>query len=193
LTLAWIEPLAVITALLAVGLGVLGQRITWLFWVLSSALFGWIFAEAKLWADCGLQVMFFFAALWGWRQWGRRSFQPVAMGGRARLVAVAVALLCWLGLYALLLLLGGRAALGDAFVGSASLVAQILMVRQRLEHWLFWLAANLAAVLLFWSQNLKATAGLYLLFALMAVGGYWHWKRQAFALGQEPLGAGEGT
>jgi len=46
LTLAWIEPLAVITALLAVGLGVLGQRITWLFWVLSSALFGWIFAEA---------------------------------------------------------------------------------------------------------------------------------------------------
>ena len=61
MTLAWIEPLAVITALLAVGLGVLGQRITWLFWVLSSALFGWIFAEAKLWADCGLQVMFFFA------------------------------------------------------------------------------------------------------------------------------------
>lgn len=186
MNLAWIEPLAVITALLAVGLGVLGKRITWIFWLLSSTLYGWIFAQARLWADCGLQVMFFVAAVWGWRHWGKQSFYPVVMSLRASLLAVAAAFLGWLVLYALLLALGGQAAWGDAFVGAASLVAQVLMVRQRLEHWFFWLAANLVGVLLFWSQDLRATAGLYLLFAFMAIGGYWQWTKRLQALADDP-------
>ncbi|NBT00047.1 MAG: hypothetical protein EBS61_05235 [Betaproteobacteria bacterium] len=68
--------------------------------------------------------------------------------------------------------------MGDAFVASFSLIGQVLMVRQRLEHWLFWLVANLTGVGLFWVQGLKATAGLYLVFALLALIGLRQWQKQ---------------
>ncbi|MEY3154131.1 MAG: hypothetical protein RL109_549 [Pseudomonadota bacterium] len=175
---AWIEWLAVFTALTAVGLGVLGRRITWIFWLISSLLYLRIFAEAKLWADTALQLVFMLAAVWGWLRWGRQVFSPGVMPMRARLVALTCACLCWLALYGLLTRMGGQAVLADAFVGAFSLVAQILMVRQRIEHWLFWLAANLMGVGLFWLQGLKATAALYLLFALLALVGLRQWQRQ---------------
>lgn len=136
------------------------------------------FAEAKLWADTALQLVFMLAAVWGWLRWGRQVFSPGVMPMRARLVALTCACLCWLALYGLLTRMGGQAVLADAFVGAFSLVAQILMVRQRIEHWLFWLAANLMGVGLFWLQGLKATAGLYLLFALLALVGLRQWQRQ---------------
>jgi len=178
LSAAWIEWLAVFSALLAVGLGVLGRRVTWVFWVISSRCYLGIFAEAKLWADSGLQLVFILAAIWGWLRWGKQAFSPGLMALRGRLFALSSALLAWLALFGLLRLLGGEAALGDAFVAAFSLVAQILMVRQRLEHWLFWIAANLTGVLLFWIQGLKATAGLYLLFALLALIGFSQWRKQ---------------
>jgi nicotinamide mononucleotide transporter len=177
LSAAWIEWLAVFSALLAVGLGVLGRRITWVVWVISSLFYFAIFAQAKLWADSGLQLVFILAAIWGWLRWGKQAFLPGLMALRGRLLALLSALLTWLALFGLLSWLGGEAASGDAFVAAFSLVAQILMVRQRLEHWLFWIAANLTAVGLFWLQGLKATAGLYVLFALMALIGFSQWRR----------------
>jgi len=178
LSLVWIEPLAVINALLAVGLGVMGKRITWLFWVSSSLLYGWIFAQARLWADSALQLVFLAAAVWGWQSWGRSDFCPGFMSLAQRSMALLCAVVLWSALSAVLLATGGSAPLADAFVGANSLVAQVLMVRQRTEHWLFWLAANLAGVGLFWSQELKATAALYLLFAAMALSGFWRWSRK---------------
>lgn len=175
---AWIEWFAVGSALLAVGLGVLGLRITWIFWVISSLFYLHIFAEARLWADSALQLVFIAAAIWGWLRWGRQVFSPGLMAMKARLIAIFCACLCWLVVYGLLTILGGHAALGDAFVASFSLIGQVLMVRQRLEHWLFWLVANLTGVGLFWIQGLKATAGLYLFFALLALIGLRQWQKQ---------------
>jgi len=174
-----LEWAAAAVALTAVGLGILGRRATWPFWILSSLLYAVVFAQSRLWADASLQFVFVAAAVWGWVSWGRVRFAPVHLGRRAYWLAwVSLAVLITL-MQSGLRLAGGSSVWGDAVVTSSSLLAQSLMVQQKVEHWHFWLLANLCGVWLFWSQHLLATAVLYAVFAALALAGWRHWTRCA--------------
>jgi nicotinamide mononucleotide transporter len=64
----------------------------------------------------------------------------------------------------------------DAFTTVASLVAQWLMARKKLESWLFWILVDLVAIGIYWSKGLYMTSGLYLAFLIMATIGFLVWR-----------------
>jgi nicotinamide mononucleotide transporter len=65
----------------------------------------------------------------------------------------------------------------DAVLAMASIAAQILLARRRIENWVLWIAVDAAAIPLYLAKNLPLTAGLYMLFLVLCVLGLREWAR----------------
>jgi nicotinamide mononucleotide transporter len=174
----------------AAGLGVLNivlivRRSVWNypFGLAMVSLYFVVFAEARLYSDALLQIFFFVVQLYGWRNWLQAKAAagevPVAlMSGRERGVwtaATLVASLAWgLGMARFT---DAAAPIVDAGVAGFSISAQILMARRKLENWIVWIGVDAVAIGLYASRGLALTAGLYALFLLLAIAGFFEWRR----------------
>lgn len=184
---------------LAAGLGVINvalivRRSIWNypFGLAMVSLYFFVFAEARLYSDALLQIFFFVAQLYGWRNWLRAKQEagevPVGvMAPRERtlwVVATLVASLVW-G-FGMARFTDAAAPLVDAAVAGFSISAQILMARRRIENWILWIGVDLLGVGLYASRGLYATSALYALFLLLCVAGLIQWRR---ALWRNPAAA----
>jgi len=178
-----LELVAVVVTLAAVWLT--ARQIIWCWPVslVSVTLYAAVFYEARLYADMGLQGIYFVLSIYGWWAW--------LHGGEAR-SELKVALASW-RLRTVLFAIGAAASLGlgwllarwtDAslpFMDSAltcfSLVAQWMMTRKLLDSWIAWIAIDVFYVGMFVYKDLYPTAGLYAAFLLLAAMGYVEWKR----------------
>lgn len=176
----WLEIFAVALAIAAVGLGIKGTRWTWPFYFLSSVLYGWLFLQWHLPASAAMQLIFIAAAVWGWFTWGSEGVRdPGRLTNRQRLGGAVIIIMAWLVLAPLLQMIGGVATWGDAFMFVGSMVAQLLMVLEKVEAWPLWVVVNTVGTVLYASQALYFTAGLYAVLLLMAVAGWRSWTARA--------------
>ena len=183
----FIEVLGVVTSLIYLYFSV--RQIIWLwpFGILSSALFIWIFLSSKFYADMGLQVYYLGISIYGWIYWlrgGRRG------SGVERLPVVRISTnqICLLTGIGIALFFGIVAILkfftdsdvpwGDGFTTAASIVATWMLARKILEHWLVWILVDFVAAALYFYKGLFPSSGLYVIFAVIAVLGYFQWKRE---------------
>lgn len=159
----------------------------WPVGLVQVSVYAWVFYDVKLYSDALLQGCFFAIQLYGWIHWLRgahvaaQSNLPVT-----RLAPVSLAL--WLVVGA-----GATVAWGtfmaratdaalpywDAGILVFSLIAQWWQARKHLECWAGWLGVNTVAIGVYWAKDLHLTAGLYLVFWVMAVWGWREWRRPA--------------
>jgi nicotinamide mononucleotide transporter len=172
-----LEFLAVIASATGVWLGTTGKRVMWPWWGLSSVLYGWLFFTYNLYASATLQAVFLAAAIWGWFGWGPKGAQSQNLSWIWRITVLNSGVLAWLAITPLLVSLGAAAAQPDAFGLVFSVVAQVLMVLQFRENWVAWFAVNVVYVVLFWTQDLKFTSLLYVVFAAIALRGWINWQK----------------
>ena len=64
----------------------------------------------------------------------------------------------------------------DAFTTALSIVGMWMLARGYIEQWWIWCVVDLASSALYWYTGLHFTAGLYLVYAIVAVFGYMKWK-----------------
>jgi nicotinamide mononucleotide transporter len=174
----------VIAALLGLAnIALLVRRSVWNypFGLAMVSLYGWIFVDARLYSDAGLQVFFFVIQLWGWMNWLRaRDAQGLVIVERLGLrrgLAFAGAAALGAGTlgFAMERLTDAAAPYWDASIASLSIAAQILMAQRRLENWIVWILVDILAIGLFWSRGLYPTAALYAVFLAMSVIGFVSW------------------
>ena len=60
-----------------------------------------------------------------------------------------------------------------------SFIGQVLLALKFVETWPVWLAVNAVSVALYASKSLWLTAGLYVIFAALAIAGWRRWARLA--------------
>jgi len=177
------EVLAVITGIISVYLSTRENIWSWPTALVNVALYFVVFYEAKLYADMGLQAVYFALSLYGWYEWlygGENrtelhvSRTQSALGVRLAITGIACAVL--LGT---LLARFTDAALPyiDSATTSTSLVAQWMMTRKILENWAVWVAVDVVYIAMFVFKRLYLTAGLYAVFLILAIMGYVQWKR----------------
>jgi nicotinamide mononucleotide transporter len=65
----------------------------------------------------------------------------------------------------------------DAMASGASVPAQILLMRKKLESWYMWFAIDVLYVGIYIYKEVYLTAGLYVLFLGLAVAGLIEWKK----------------
>ncbi|MCP5543698.1 MAG: nicotinamide mononucleotide transporter [Akkermansiaceae bacterium] len=173
--------------LLAIVLATRNSIHTWWTGILGCALFGWLFFTSRLYADVTLQVFFIATSALGWWHWlhhrGRRVERPVTRTSVRELgMIIPLGALAALVYGALLhRFTNAYAPFIDSTVLVLSVVAQILLMRRKVETWIFWFATNSVAVPLFVSRDLWLTAVFYVLFWVNAPIGFFRWKRELSA------------
>jgi nicotinamide mononucleotide transporter len=142
-----------------------------------------VFAQARLYADMGLQVVYVAACLYGWWAWlhggqghGELKVSRVPLWLGAGLAAAGILFAAGLGK---LLQEHTNAALPflDSTLTSFSLVAQWMLTRKWIENWVVWLAVDVVYVGMFVFKGLYLMAGLYGVFLGLAVMGLHAWGR----------------
>jgi nicotinamide mononucleotide transporter len=172
-----LELTAVIASATGVWLGTTGKRIMWPWYGVSGVLYGWLFFNYELYASASLQLVFIAAAIWGWFGWGPQGASSRNLSWALRASVLSVGTVIWLLITPFLVSLGAAAALPDAFGLVFSVIAQVLMVLQFRENWVVWFVVNIVYVALFWSQDLKFTSLLYVVFAAIALRGWINWQK----------------
>ena len=181
--MVWLEIVAVAVTLLAVFLTARQIIWCWPLGMVSVTLYAVIFFQAKLYADMGLQGLYFALAAYGWWAWlhGGKNHGELAV---TRTSPAMVAVLAVVGAGAAVVLGQTLYRYTDAslpFMDSAltafSIVAQWMQTRKKLEAWLVWLAVDIFYVGMFLYKDLTLTAGLYAIFLFLAVMGFVEWRR----------------
>lgn len=164
----------------SIGLAAFNHVATWPLGIVGCVLFGVLFHGTQLYADALLQVFFVATSLAGWRHWRRSELPPVTRTSVRALVGLAAAGLAVTTAYGALLhhFTDAWAPFADSAVLAFSVIAQLLLMRRRLETWGFWLLVNTVSVPLFASRGLHVTAALYAAFWCNAWWGGWRWWRQ---------------
>jgi nicotinamide mononucleotide transporter len=129
-----------------------------------------------------LQVVYFGLGVYGWRNWvrGGAGETPLRVSKTVKWEWMALPLFIiagTTGLRAVLVAVHGAAPLLDALTTVLSLAAQYLLCRKRIEHWFFWIAADLIYIPMYVSRSLHLTAVLYAVFLVMCLFGLREWRR----------------
>lgn len=140
-----------------------------------------VFVRVRLYADAGLQVLYFALGAIGWYLWlfggaGRRPLRVTGTPARGRIATGVAVALMWAALVALLRATGGSSPLWDGLTTALSLAAQWLTDRKRWECWLLWITVDVIYVPLYASKGLYLTATLFAVFLVMACVGLRRWR-----------------
>lgn len=66
----------------------------------------------------------------------------------------------------------------DAFTTSFSVVGQFQLAKRWVENWIFWFVIDVVCVGVYYYKGLYFTTGLYAVFLVLAVLGYFEWKKK---------------
>ena len=181
------EILAVVFGIISVYLSTRENIWSWPTALINVGLYFVVFYEAKLYADMGLQAVYFALSLYGWYEWlyggENRTELHVSRASRTlgvRLVVIGVVCAATLGT-ALARLTDAALPYLDSATTSTSLIAQWMMTRKILENWAVWMVVDVVYVGMFIFKKLYLTAGLYSVFFVLAAMGYVQWKRSLTA------------
>jgi nicotinamide mononucleotide transporter len=174
---------AVAMTLVCVWLTVKQNIWCWPTGIVGVTLYGFVFYDAKLYADMGLQAIYFVLSVWGWYEWlhgGKGGSELGVSYARARVQTIAYVVG---GAFAIALgsFLRRKTDAALPFIDSAltsySLVAQWLMTEKYIENWIVWVSVDIVYVGMFYYKHLYLTSLLYLVFMGMSTMGYLQWKR----------------
>ena len=177
-----LETTAVGLALAYIALAMRQSRLCWVAAIISAAIYIAIFTEVKLYMEAGLQLVYIAMAIVGWIFWGKDdSDEALAVTTRPlqfHLIAIAGIAIAAAGTGFLLSHLTDAAR---PYVDSTTTVAAIactwMVTRKILENWLYWIVINCVSVWLFMDRGLDLTSGLFVLYAVLSVVGYFTWRR----------------
>lgn len=161
------------------------RRSVWNFPValVMVTLYAFVFWDAKLYSDAGLQLFFFGVNIVGWWAWTRNRADLGAI--RVERLKPAQSALWIVGTVAAIWAWGSLMAAKtdasypywDASIAMLSVAGQILMTQRRIENWHYWIVVNIISVPLYAVKGLHATAALYVVLLGLAVAGLIAWRK----------------
>ncbi len=184
----YVETLAVVAGLLYVFFTIKEKILLWLFGIISSGLYVFVFFKSGIYAYSALYVYYVVIGFYGWYNWARKP--EVAMKKESLLkihkasagllwVCMAVTVVSAIPVYfALKHFAGSDMALADALMTSGGMVATWMLTQKIIEQWLFWVVIDLLSMSVMIYKDLYPSAGLFLIYTVLAVIGYVKWKNE---------------
>ena len=157
----------------------------WIASIIMPAIYIFVYYDAGLYADCGINVYYLGAALYGWAVWryGAKGSEqteysithiPTRHIFAASIVfAVSLVAIAWL----LIRYTDSNVPWCDAFTTALSIIGMWMLARKYLEQWWVWMVVDVVCVGLYIYKGLYFTAALYALYAVVAVMGWANWKK----------------
>ena len=160
-------------------------------WVVGSIMpliYIFVLFDKGLYADCGMEVYYFLAGIYGLLYWlrhrtGQGATQrplPISVTPtRLRLPLLLLALLLWV-LLALFLLHVTDSTVPwlDALTTALSIIGLWMLSRKYIEQWWVWFIVDAISVGLYLYKGIYGRALLYTIYTLMVYFGYRQWQRR---------------
>ncbi|WP_428328264.1 nicotinamide riboside transporter PnuC [Mucilaginibacter sp.] len=177
-----LETIGVITGLLCVYLAAKNNIWNWPIAIISVGIYIFIFFDARLYADMGLQFYFMAMNFYGWYYWSRKpateNKAPVLLITKKEVIFSVIAIIIFTYILgSILKLTPASYPFIDSFCTACSLIAQVLLARKVLENWLIWIFVDVIYVGVYIFKGLHLTAVMYAVFVAIAVLGYIDWKK----------------
>jgi len=179
----WLEIIGVITGLLCVGLAALNNIWNWPIAIVSVAIYIFIFFDARLYADMGLQVYFMAMNFYGWYYWSKKpeteeKIPVMRITSRELMYSVIAVIVFTVFLGSVLKYTPASYPYIDSFCTACSLVAQVFLARKVMENWLIWIFVDIVYVCVYIFKNLDLTAIMYGVYVILALWGYFDWRKE---------------
>lgn len=177
-----VEWIAVALAFAYVLLAIRQSRWCWPAAAASAGIYLVLFARGGLPMQAALQVFYIVMAAYGWYAWRSARGEPAPLRvrtwpGRWHVLALPAVLFATALNVSLLPGASGPVVAGaDAFVAWGSVFATWLTARKVLESWLYWIAFDVVAAVLYFAQGFHATAGLFVVYVVLAIKGFIAWR-----------------
>ena len=181
-----LSPLELLAVLLAVGYLLLAIRQNiwcWFFAAVSTAIFVYLFLQAKLYMESILNIFYFAMALYGWYIWyfGRvgNAELPVSVWSRS-IHAVALVVIAAISLttgYLLDRFTDAAFPYVDSVTTWGAVWATFLVARKVLENWWYWLVIDVVSVFIYWARDLQLTSLLFVIYVMLVPIGLLNWTR----------------
>jgi nicotinamide mononucleotide transporter len=177
------EIIAVVAAIAYLGFAIRQQIVCWLFAAISTAIYIWLFIEAKLYMESVLNVFYLLMAGYGWHVWrsGEQDGhnRPVVIWPRnTHLVAIAVlGLVSALNGYVLSNFSDAAFPYIDSLTTWFAVWGTFLVARKVLENWWYWLLIDIASIFIYWSRDLQLTSLLFVVYVIMIPFGLVSWTK----------------
>ncbi len=157
----------------------------WLFGFVSSALYVVVYYQSKFYADMTLQFYYLGVSAYGWWHWRGGTPRPKASvtlpvthtPARSRVGVAAAATLLFAAYWTVLRHTDAAMPVGDSLTTALSIVATWMLARKYLENWLVFIVADAVSAALYIYKGLYPTAFLFVVYTVVAVVGYFSWRR----------------
>ncbi|KAA5537282.1 nicotinamide mononucleotide transporter [Taibaiella lutea] len=151
--------------------------------IISCCLSIFLMYESKLYAESGLSAYYFIMSIWGWIQWQKRTrtstHLPITKANPKDWGIVTA--ICLGGFVMIFLILknftDSPVPIMDAFVSATAWSGMYLLARRKLENWILLNISNIVAIPLLFYKGLSIYALLTIVLFIVAVFGYFKWKR----------------
>jgi nicotinamide mononucleotide transporter len=179
----FLELIAVALAIAYLLLAVRESLWCWPAAFLSTAIYLYLFFEARLYMESALQVFYLVMAVYGWFMWrsgggAQRELAVSRWPASVHTLALGVVLALSAGSG---FLLSRHTAAAFPYLDSLTTWAAVwttyLVARKKLENWLYWIVIDSLSVYLYAQRELDLTALLFVMYVVISVFGYLNWKR----------------
>lgn len=179
-----IEIIGAILAFLYLILEVFRKWTMWIVGIISSAFYVYIFFDAKLYAEMGMNFYYVIMSFYGLYCWkfakaneeGNNEFHNISSKLTGKLSLIGIILLVFMVLI-LKKFTDSPVPFSDALVATFSIIATWMAAKKIVECWYLWIFVNFYAIGLYITQHLYPTAVLYVFYGVLSIVGLIEWRK----------------
>ena len=179
----WLD---IVTTLLGLAYILLEYKASIWMWAvgfLMQALGIVLYYQKGLYADCGMEFYYLSMTIYGYWRWIRGSVAkealPISHFPRHLILPwVLLIVVVWGAIYWLLITFtNSNVPLADSFTTALSIIGIWALAHKYLEQWFVWIAVDVVTSVLYFYKDIPFKASLYALYVIIAIAGYYKWRR----------------
>lgn len=184
----WLDITTTLLGLIYIFLEYRASILLWLVGIIMPALDIVLYYTHGLYGDAAMAVYYTLAAIYGWLVWkfGRKHQQkegdemPIThMPKRLYPATILFFVVAWaVTWFVLSHYTNSNVPVLDGFTNALSFVGLWALARKYVEQWLFWILVDAVSCYLYVIKGIPFKASLYGLYVVIAVMGYFKWKKQ---------------
>ena len=183
----WLDLFTTVLGLIYIWLEYRAHIALWVVGIVMPALDVYLYYSHGLYGDAGMACYYTLAAVYGLFVWKfkktrklKQSLPIIHMPRRLYLPAAACFFLSWGVIYYILVTwTNSTVPLLDSFTNALSFIGMWALARKYLEQWWFWIVVDVVCCVLYVQKGIPFKAGLYGLYVIIAIAGYYKWKSMA--------------
>ena len=182
LTVHWLDILTTILGLAYIWLEYRASIALWFIGIVMPALDIYLYWSHGLYGDAGMACYYTIAAIYGYIAWkwgkGEKRELPIThMPLRLYLPVAVFFFVAWAATYYILVTwTNSTVPVLDSFTNALSFVGLWALARKYIEQWWFWILVDMVCCILYVQKGIPFKAGLYGLYVVIAIAGYFKWK-----------------